>query len=873
MSLFTGIYENICQSIFYGVISMDLCIGHNFVILLHTNIQFKVGCNTLTGGQHVLEKPSKSKACGLVLGSTMLAIRNTCGKPQLFDQVHPTILEQGWIPQKFHPQRQMVYTSSYSHVQPRRPMVCGRNRFFQSRESDQYTYQADHKQQCGFNSRSTGPKTKHSLSHPACTTLPTWKTATGKSWPFLRLYGRRPTYCRESTPGSGWTKFDCESSTCGNSCVGVRGVHSKSRIQFRPVGDNTQNQQTSKHFPKANSKGFHPVWGKKNSANSSAGALWALKLSLERLTQEVTPAALFPTPPVVCFVPEVKRCRCCDQTLQVQKTRKKTVFAMTGPFVAHETLLICPQCFEVYSSEPLHVMVPHRCNVAFDVLIFVGRALFQRHRNLEEVQAELMARNVRICTSEIDYLGRKFITYLAIAHRQATPRIRQKMEMAGGYVLHLDATHEGSSPALMSGMDSLSEIVLSNIKIPSENADHIITFLQDIKTNYGIPTACVHDMGIGICKAVSKVFPGIRDFICHFHFLRDIGKDFLEPAYGRLRKRLRKHSTSTGLNYLARQMKQALQEQGIEGQSLTNSLKNAEIAEDSSSLPLVSAYSLTLWALHGKQIGNGYGFPFDRPLLHFAQRVLELNRTLPELLKYQPQDKNRRHLRKLAKQLSKIGQDQEFLRAIKELQWRGEIFDDLRTAMRIAPENENNGLNDDGSQESMTTIRQEVERFREDLNSKKVNDTLCQKIIQQIDKYAEKLFADPIEVNTSKGKVFIYPQRTNNIMEQFFRSIRRAQRRKTGNNSLRQMLYTMLAETPLIKNLDNPDYMEILLDGKGSLEELFASQDQNSGFANNETNDRSDRIIPGFRSVMKLQNLPNQLIELFAKKNSLTESN
>ena len=40
------------------------------------------------------------------------------------------------------------------------------------------------------------------------------------------------------------------------------------------------------------------------------------------------------------------------------------------------------------------------------------------------------------------------------------------MTLAGGYVLHLDATHEGDAPALMTGMDSLSEIVLANVKIP-----------------------------------------------------------------------------------------------------------------------------------------------------------------------------------------------------------------------------------------------------------------------------------------------------------------------------------------------------------------------------------------------------------------------
>ena len=35
----------------------------------------------------------------------------------------------------------------------------------------------------------------------------------------------------------------------------------------------------------------------------------------------------------------------------------------------------------------------------------------------------------------------------------------------------------------------------------------------------------------------------------------------------------------------------------------------------------------------------------------------------------------------------------------------------------------------------------------------------------------------------------------------------------------------MLANTPLVKNLKNPEYMRILLDGKSSLEELFADID------------------------------------------------
>jgi hypothetical protein len=71
---------------------------------------------------------------------------------------------------------------------------------------------------------------------------------------------------------------------------------------------------------------------------------------------------------------------------------------------------------------------------------------------IKAMAADLASRNIRLSPSEITYLGRKFIMYLAEAHRRTTPRIRKAMQMAGGYILHLDAMHEGDSPALMTGI-------------------------------------------------------------------------------------------------------------------------------------------------------------------------------------------------------------------------------------------------------------------------------------------------------------------------------------------------------------------------------------------------------------------------------------
>ena len=128
--------------------------------------------------------------------------------------------------------------------------------------------------------------------------------------------------------------------------------------------------------------------------------------------------------------------------------------------------------------------------------------------------------------------------------------------------------------------------------------------------------------------------------------------------------------------------------------------------------------------------------------------------------------------------------------------------------MRIAPVGGSKGLNDEGSPKAMATIRQGVERFRSSLDETPhlLTDRLSKKMARQIDKYGEKLFADPITVQTPSGSSTIYPQRTNNILEQFFRKVKRGFRRTSGNNSMHRALQTMLADTPLVKNLDNPDY-------------------------------------------------------------------
>jgi hypothetical protein len=539
-----------------------------------------------------------------------------------------------------------------------------------------------------------------------------------------------------------------------------------------------------------------------------------------------------------------------------------------GTFRAREVILCCRQCGGAVRPPELAELVPSGANFGYDVMVYAGKALFLRHRSEEEVVAELAERNIQISPREISALSRRFIVYLAIAHGRATENIKQAMHLRGGYTCHLDATCEGRDPLLMSSIDSLSEIVLGNVKLPAEDAAHIVPFLERIKKNFGIPLALVHDMGKGILKAVAKVFPDVPDFICHFHFLRDIGKDFLGAEYDMIRNRLSKHGITAKLRYRAKQLKSDMDRNSELVEALEAGIQDTALPSDAFELvPVISGYTLIQWALRGKAEGQGYGFPFDRPHLAFAKKLRQLNAHIQNIKDI--------HLRgnwrdngpyfKIHVALKPIMKDRVLWKSVEALEARITVFERLRTAMRIAPQSGRRGLNDEGQNCNTRTIEGRVKKFRAWLTSRKdyPQDPDAQKMIEQIDKYWEKLFADPIIVQTPSGPILIQPQRTNNILEQFFRSLKRANRRRTGNASSSRMLRTILAETPLVRNLENPHYMKILLSGKTSLEEVFAEIEIDTlRQAFREAQDCSEKIPSKLKHLIAMPDFPEKLVTM-----------
>ena len=582
-------------------------------------------------------------------------------------------------------------------------------------------------------------------------------------------------------------------------------------------------------------------------------------------------STLFADAPVVEFRPSATHCSVCGCELKVQKTRRRAVTTLhVGRIRAQEVFLYCPLCDSTHRSEELCSLVPPGANFGYDVMAYAGKALHLRHRNEAEVVAELAQKNVHISPREVSLLGMKFIVYLAIAHQRRAADITADMQTRGGYVCHLDATCEGRDPLLMSSLDSLSGIVLGNVKLPAEDEAHIVPFLERIKKQFGIPLALVHDMGKGILKAVATVFPKVPDFICHFHFLRDIGKDFLGSDYDIIRNRLKKHGISAKLRYLAKQLKG-----DIDGNvTLLDALEAGitDVTLPSAALALIPVgvcYALIQWALRGKSAGHGYGFPFDRPHLTFAKRIHHIHNDLEAIrcikLRGVREWKDNNPYHKIYHALSPLMKDKVLWKAVDEIEKKITVFERLRKAMRIAPQSGGHGLNDEANNGNMRTIEARVKKFRTRLTNNKDYQQKpdAKKMIEQIDRYWEKLFADPITVQTPSGPMDIHPQRTNNILEQFFRSLKRASRRKTGNASSGRMLRTMLAETPLVRNLENPNYMKLLLNGNASLEEVFAEIEIKTLRETFHEAQKSPEKIPAkLKPLIDMPQLPEKLVDM-----------
>ena len=531
-------------------------------------------------------------------------------------------------------------------------------------------------------------------------------------------------------------------------------------------------------------------------------------------------------------------CPIDNKNLKVLKsTTKKVHSTAIGSFVAHQVDLYCPHHPEVgtFKSQELERIVAADCNFAYDTIVAVGKLRYLHHYQLAEIKDVFKQKyNLTISNSGIETLLLKFITYLSMVHENSSELIKAYINnVQGGYILHLDTTCEGDSPKLASSIDALSGFVLHSAKLSSENEQEIVAFLTSIRATLGIPLATFSDMGPGILKAANKVFGDCPHYICHFHFLKMIGKLLFEEENNQLRKKLSKAGMSGALKNMKRELQKKFNKLNIT-QPTIYLLHPERISNDRQSLEIV-VYNLILWILDYAAEGNGYGFPYDRSYLSFYVRLNQAIENINNMLSLFPYHAEQNNmLWKLRTLMLKITDDKNLRAVVKLYQTKVNVFEKLRHALRAAPDHEHNGLADVTVSEStkeLKLIQTAVAEFIKYIDSeiaenKNKNLVNSYKLVKaRIEKYHAMLFSDPIEVIVDGKKRIIFFHRTNNILERHFRAFSHHNRRISGKNSLKKNLENLHPSTPLAMNLKNRNYIKLIFGNELNIAAKFSEID------------------------------------------------
>jgi hypothetical protein len=317
---------------------------------------------------------------------------------------------------------------------------------------------------------------------------------------------------------------------------------------------------------------------------------------------------------------------------------------------------------------------------------------FIRHRQREEIQSALKTEyGISISTGEISEIANRFLSHVEALHASHAKEIKSALLKDGGYPLHIDATTEDGKGTLLVIYAGWRGWVLGTWKIPSERADVIAPHITEICEKFGEPCAIVRDLGSTMAsaveEAVGKMVHKPRILACHFHFLRDIGKDLLGDDYDYLRKLIWSLSVRENIRVVLRELRRK-----VDGDDIPYLYEVFDTWMDLDDVPRLPGgvfgmsivRALGQWILDYSHDGKHLGFPFDRPYLDFYQRCRTVNKSIRIFLDQMRFDhKVDKALERLAKAISPILDNITARKAIRELEARADLFDSFRAIFRL----------------------------------------------------------------------------------------------------------------------------------------------------------------------------------------------
>jgi hypothetical protein len=565
---------------------------------------------------------------------------------------------------------------------------------------------------------------------------------------------------------------------------------------------------------------------------------------------------------VVSAKDESGRCDLCEGPMRVQKTFEHEGRTIEhGTFNVQETVYVCgSRCrnddgtlFTRRAESVVRTIMPNGIT-GYDVMVCVGLKRLLEHKQREEIKAEVKEKHgIKLSSGEISNLTGYFLEYLLRLHHVRADQLKGTLEADGGWPMQVDATGEAGRGTLFVVMAGWRKWVLGAWKIATERADLLLPCMRDTARRFGSPCGAMRDLGRAVSPAiddlVSELQLDIPVLACHQHFLADIGKDLLEPDHSALRKLFRRTKVRPEINNLVREIGRKI---GFQINDARQAVLDWQAMDDYRLPPgrdgLAVVRNIAQWILDYKADLSGLDFPFDRPYLSFYNRCMVALRAIDAFLGIPPNDRNVvRTIRRLRRTASKVSCEVPFRQTAKRLHCRADLFDELRDQLRLAKD-----LPEKESIEDIDDMRHQFEVWTSTLENrgpkrgpgKDIRDAV-DIILKHIDTHGDNLWGHAIRLPESAGGGIRLMSRTNELLENFFGTMKHGERRRSGRKNLGQDLEHLPAEAALAYNLEHDDYVNIVC---GSIEQLplaFAQLDM-------ENRNRKKRWRPS-QEVVNLQ--------------------
>lgn len=516
--------------------------------------------------------------------------------------------------------------------------------------------------------------------------------------------------------------------------------------------------------------------------------------------------------------------------------------------------------------EALARIVPPGGNYGYDVEVYIGRQRHLAHSQREENRTGLLEQyGISLSSGEVSDLDKRFLEHLDALHRKRAGHLAAAMRKDGGYPLHIDATGEDGRGTTFVAYNSWRKWVLGAWKISTENADLISPCLDQLVADFGAPCAIMRDLGKAVILAARQLAGKLGLHIpilgCHQHFLKDVGKDLLTASYHHLRALIRQHKLRSQIRLLARELTRQL------SSKLPDLRKDVERwlkTPNEHTLPsgeagLAAVRAIAQWPLDYTRACSGWRFPYARPYLVFYTRCRVVRRAVDAFLRSASDAHTRDVLTQLARTLDPVFGDKSFCDVAVKLTKRAALFDALRQALRLFPSPSPRQTPRTPQQDAahIQNIRKAVASFEDILRRRRHERGPAQEQRQAIDivldhlkRHGPSLWGHVIKLPKLAGGGIRLVDRTNNILEGFFRSIKHGERRRSGRKVLTHDFENLPASAALAVNLTRPDYVEILCGTLDRLPQAFAEIDADErirDYASGPTQLRNT-VVPEFLS-------------------------